>query len=248
MGCFLLADSVTSAETPFLACVSALTKDPVVTALFGTLLGMLGTLGVELWKARHFAPKLVVTFDPDTDKTEVIERKKRGYQERYVRLKVKNTGRRTAKNCAGYLIDARAISCEKAESPYKDSMQLHWAYRDKKESLGGISLHPHAPYYLDVFHAPDSRNEICLRTLDQSSRYSDFLKGQGIYCLTILVVADDCAAFEKSVFVDWTDWKTFRVANTLEDLRARGEPKGGIKEEPQGAGGSKEGSIEDGRQ
>lgn len=196
----------------------------LVGVLVGVFVSLFGVL-IEPWKVAHvirrFGPRLKVAFDENDGIVGPIARST--YREYYVRLKVDNTGKRTAKNCGGYLVAVHMIDDRGRREPtaYKDFQRLCWSYFNEDKSWQGLSLHPHTSYYLDVFHTHSERNGFCPRIIPGSPRYTDLFHQQGIYCLTIRVVADDCDAVETDVYVQWQmNWETFRVADSLAGLRS----------------------------
>jgi hypothetical protein len=119
----------------------------------------------------------------------------------YLRVKVVNTGRRTAEKCRGYLANVEQChngSC--LETVYADFMPLVWSHNPGRESM---DLLPQVPHWLDVLSTRKEGNSFVLETNPQSTKYSNCVWGLGTYRLTIKLFAEETEPRQAFVFLNW---------------------------------------------
>lgn len=192
----------------------------------GFLGGLLAALLLDpfkmAWEGHWFNPKLDATFDEERCKVGPIERN--GYVEYVVRMRVTNSGRTSAHECVGYLEEIRRCNPDGtpvASTEYNDYLPLKWAYHPKEVPHVGITLHAKASNYLDVFTVRPDRERPLYSTVRSSPRYDHLCETDGLYRLTIRVVADKAKPREVYLYLRWTGAAdTWRASMELEDVRA----------------------------
>jgi len=128
----------------------------------------------------------------------------------YVRVKVVNCGRRTARHCQGYLENVEAcVGREVRETDYADFMRLVWSYSAGSPSL---DLLPEVPHWLDVISTLEHHDGFFLQTDPKATRYSEGFGATCVYRLTIKVFAEDAEPARAFVYVDWNgNWDRLDV-------------------------------------
>ena len=133
----------------------------------------------------------------------------------YLRVKVVNTGRRTAEKCRGYLANVE-LWCNGSfqETIYADFMSLVWSHNPGCESM---ELLPQVPHWLDVLSTSNAGKSFILETNPQAPKYSNCVWGLGVYRLTIKVYAEEAEPSQAFVLIKWdAQWDRLDVFDEAE--------------------------------
>jgi hypothetical protein len=121
---------------------------------FGLVSGAAIPLVVEWLKRRFYGPRLEVlhgegeSFIP---RSEEPGKTPGPFPARYLRVRVKNTGKMIAKNCRAYLVNIEEIDHGiPKETFYRDTLRLRWAYEEEGELHEGVDIHTYVFMYFDV--------------------------------------------------------------------------------------------------
>jgi hypothetical protein len=210
----------------------SLWTNPAVAALvggaFGGLIGTVGLAVLEVWKDRSFRPNLTVHYDGGSGsiRTTWWTVENRRVQAKFVRVRVRNIGNRTAKGCRGYLVNIERFDGSVGDRRFVDTIRLRWAYELhgkawKEFERGtwndrGLDLLPGPNYYLDVLriYAPECEDgRAQAETVAISGPDSDAFQHKTTYRLTVAVAADGAEAKEIRLLFRWGgDWNNFDVS------------------------------------
>ncbi len=133
----------------------------------------------------------------------------------YLRVKVVNRGRRTARNCKGYLADVEVwrggAFCE---TNYADYMRLVWSHYAGSPSL---DLLPEVPHWLDLVSTLEHDRRFFLEIDPKAARYAGGFDETSVYRLTIKVFAEDAEPAQAFVFLHWNGcWDSLDVFDEAE--------------------------------
>jgi len=133
----------------------------------------------------------------------------------YLRVKVVNSGRRTALRCAGYLANVERWSGQSFwETVYADHMRLVWSHNPGVPSL---DLLPSVPHWLDVLSTLEGDSRFLLETAPKTPKYMDAFTTPGVYRLTIQVFAEEADPAQAFVLLKWIgNWDKLDVFDEVE--------------------------------
>jgi hypothetical protein len=156
----------------------------------GGLVGIAGSIfGIwwKDWRDRQLGPRLTVDIGPGTQVDVPVPSPKT----RHIRLRVKNVGKKAAKNCRIYLVNV--VRLEKGNwvpMDYDDTIELVWAYgwQDVQPTR---DIAPGMRYYVDLSHV-SSENNLLQLDLARKSRHRGLIGAQhGPFILTVEASSDD---------------------------------------------------------
>jgi hypothetical protein len=170
--------------------------EQLILVFFGAVIGILASPMHDLLRRWLFGPRLRVVMP-----VHVVSVAREDYEEVYVRLRVLNSGRGTAKNCRGYLIGIllRESGGHCSATQYEDVLNLKWAYGDHDS---GCDILPGVWQYLDVINAKSGRWNPVVKPQSQSPRYVD-LGTPGRYSLVVAIAAENAACQQVTVEWNW---------------------------------------------
>jgi hypothetical protein len=133
----------------------------------------------------------------------------------YLRVKVVNTGRRTAEKCRGYLANVELwFHGAFQETVYADFMPLVWSHNPGRESM---ELLPNVPHWLDVLATRQASSSFYVQTNPPAHKYSNCVWDVGIYRLTIQAFAEAADPVQGFVFLKWDgQWDQLDVFDETE--------------------------------
>jgi hypothetical protein len=156
-------------------------------------------LKIEVGKGRGFVNHYPMMAIEKGDTHHHSIRMAEGY---YLRVKVLNTGRRTAERCRGYLANVEQWANGSFQPTlYADFMPLTWSHNPGRESM---ELLPQVPHWLDVLSTLNGRTTFILESNPKSPKYTGCDWGNGIYRFTIRVYAEEAEPSQDFVFLNWT--------------------------------------------
>lgn len=175
----------------------------------------------EFLKTKLFGPKLGVSFHMDRPQesyfshTWTVE----GVPCCYIKIRVVNTGKRTAKNCRGFLVafEGWNPSTKKYEAVAgNDTLQLIWTQSPKEEERLGFDMSPGVGRFLDVVTTTEGAPNFWFCTSKNPTKFHPFLSRQGKYRLEVQVSAEEAEPKLISLLFDWDgNWNNPKV--TRED-------------------------------
>ena len=133
----------------------------------------------------------------------------------YLRVKVVNRGRRTARDCNGFLANLE-VWCGGAfcETNYADFMRLVWSNYAGSPSL---DLLPDVPHWLDLVSTLEHHSRFFLETDPKATRYANGFDDTSVYRLTIKVFAEDAEPAQSFVYLHWDRrWDSLDVFDETE--------------------------------
>lgn len=132
----------------------------------------------------------------------------------YLRVKVVNRGRRTARNCHGYLADVEVWREEAfCETSYADYLRLAWSYRPS----ASLDLLPDVPHWLDLISTREHDRSFFLETDPKATLYERGFDETNVYRLTIIIFAEDAEPAQTFVFLHWGGyWNSIDVFDETE--------------------------------
>jgi hypothetical protein len=133
----------------------------------------------------------------------------------YVRVKVVNTGRRTAERCSGYLANVEQWTGDMfRETVYADDLRLVWSHNPERDSM---DLLPGVPHWLDVLSTRQALETFFLQTNPPVPKYGTVTWAPTVYKFTINVFAEDTEPSQAFVFLDWRGkWDDLDVCDEAE--------------------------------
>jgi len=128
----------------------------------------------------------------------------------HVRVRVRNSKSRTARNCCAYLVAIQKQNERGRFLPvsYHDSIPLLWSYGSgpTADIPGGVNLH------FDVFATLESSTFIQPRLSSMPHQYEEFFMENGVFIYDIVLTADGIRAARISLKVEWNgQWDNFTV-------------------------------------
>jgi hypothetical protein len=126
-----------------------------------------------------------------------------------------NRGRRTARDCKGYLANIEVWQVRTFhDTEYADFMRLVWSQFPSSSSL---DLLPEVPHWLNVVSTLEHDSRFFLETDPKSTRYADGFDETRIYRLTISVFAEDAEPTQAFVYLHWHgNWNNLDVFDEAE--------------------------------
>lgn len=190
----------------------------ILTILLGLLsyiLGFATAIFAEPIRQRIFKPKLKLEFGEGQDfKTRTPEATSQSQHEAYyIRVKVTNSTRRTARDCRTYLVNIEKRDETGTFRPtiYCDSIPLAWSCRADK-AYQGVDLPYGVAQFLDVLTTRSISDYFEPQIMVKPFRYIPLFKEKGGFRFTIQVSAERAnPQFIKLIF-EWDgDWENFKV-------------------------------------
>jgi len=202
----------------------------IFLVFFGWFLGMVSAILVESVRRRLFRPVLTTEHTKragfvvlTTLKGVTVEK----YDAKYLRVRVRNLARTTAKGCRAYLTEIERWEGDefvKADF-YRDTLRLRWAYEGEEGDLHeGIDIPKGVLIHFDVLStrraataAGASEDDRFIQVANHALRYDrdrlmNKLEYEQKYRFRILVVADDADPQSIDlVVVMGRTWKDFEV-------------------------------------
>lgn len=143
------------------------------------------------------------------------------YKAMYVSIRIKNTGKRDAKNCRGFLVGIDVKNNGRWEpTDYCDSIPLAWSYRSDEDALHGIDIPHGVGQFLNIFSVRQPTVDSGFRpaTVPNTLRYAARVrfKNPGEFRFRIQVAAADLPAQLFGLFLSWDGawddelWKQIR--------------------------------------
>jgi hypothetical protein len=187
---------------PLVASALVLAGKESYKVVAGLLIGASFSPIMELVTRFVRGPQLSIELDPYFPPRSAPQR------EVYVRLRVENTKKRTAKGCGAYLANVEKLDSATghfAPTNFRDTFPLHWAYDATQTS---VDLPLHVPRYLDLVSVPESGNGI-------RPHYAGLAEGEevplhrpiwgenGEFRLTVLVTAEGIEPEVRRITVSW---------------------------------------------
>jgi hypothetical protein len=175
----------------------------VVGALLGAGAAILGGLlsgAYQHMRDHQTRPQLVIDYTDEPGNNETINRKENGITitETYIRVRVRNVGRRVATRCRVYLTDLLEVhpSNRTTEAGLHDSMVCAWAgyHHEPRDIPRGVR------FYCDVIHFKEGDPDWKFPFPLFASQVS-LPNYKGTYRFRLVVTSDNCAPHECSVDV-----------------------------------------------
>lgn len=134
-----------------------------------------------------------------------------GGNELYLRMMVKNTGKRVADRCRGFLVNIEFESVESGQrSPvFFDSIPLIWSY-DKDHSRPEVDVPNGVSFTLDIFRTVSGAKGFfpCINPMPRGYKF----ESPGKYHLTIVLTAQNTSAVTETMVIDWKGvWNDFEI-------------------------------------
>lgn len=187
----------------------------IITALSGAAIAIFAE-PIRQWL---FHSNLVLSFDNDE---ECVSRTfhtsttlaAKGPGAVYIRIRVKNTRKRMARECRGYLINLEEKtekgSFEKTE--YCDSVMLHWSCQREETKYLPIHIPSGVNQFLDVIALEENWNYFMPQLHVFLNRYHELVRRTGVFRFTIQVVADNVKPKTIKLIFEWNgQWNNFKV-------------------------------------
>jgi len=171
-----------------------------VSSLWSFLAGFIVAIFAEPLRQLIFRPNLMIEFRPDDSfvtSTVGIGDDRREWRQRYIRMRVRNTKRRLAKNCRAYLTNVEwlAPNGDFERSGYVDSIQLNWSARGE-EALSGLDLPKGVNQFVDVITTQEAIPYFIPQT---RSHYIDTKKSGGARVCSVLPFLFPAMEFRQSL-------------------------------------------------
>lgn len=133
----------------------------------------------------------------------------------YLRVKVVNCGRRTARSCTGYLANMEVwrdrVFCE---TKYADYMRLVWSH---SPGIPRIDLLPEVPHWLDLVSTLEYDQRFFIETDPKAPQYAGGFDDSSVFRLTVRVFAEDAEPAESLVYLQWKrQWDCLDVFDDAE--------------------------------
>lgn len=131
----------------------------------------------------------------------------------WVRIKVKNQGKRLARSCQPFLTSIKKKNNDgKYDLVHSDMLPLHWAFRNgKRQPAIDIPGKLHA--FCDVFNTISGASHFLPRTVAEPCAWEKLLKEPGEYRLKVVVGGDNIVPQKKCLYIRWTNkWNDFEIA------------------------------------
>ncbi len=126
----------------------------------------------------------------------------------YVRVKVKNDSRSTAKDCMAYLTKIERMN-EHGHyvTLHQDPLPLGWAF------IGQIprNLPPQIEFFFDVFSTKSFENRVIPETQPKALIWKSILTGNATYRFSVVVTGENVEPLATTVEVEWNAWNNFVV-------------------------------------
>lgn len=200
--------------------VNALTSCGVAT------FSVLATLGVQAFVRHWTAPRLRVEFREDDEcfllRTQEVGRQ--GFPRsdaRFLRVRISNTGRRTAKKCRVHLVNWERRHQDRwapTAPRYCDSIPLKWSYESDDVALAGIDISPGTWRFADVLSAsapevpPEDPLKFRFQTPSFPTYCEDLLDRTDRFRLTIQASGEDVEARRIRIEFRWKgNWRSFEA-------------------------------------
>lgn len=128
----------------------------------------------------------------------------------YLRVKITNRGRRTARNCRVYLANVEVQQGKKCrDTEYVDFMRLVWSHHP---GIPSLDLLPEVPHWVDVISTLENCHHFFLETDPKAEKYRDGFGETTMYRLTIRAYAEDAESAEAIIYLRWSgDWEHVEV-------------------------------------
>lgn len=170
-----------------------------VVGWFGVAIAFITLAWVEVIKPWWHAPRLKIEFENKfpfckSSPTDIYGDTRPAY---WVRLRIRNTGRSTALNCIGRMLEIRDESGAWLER--YDPETLAW----RGINRGPIVLAPGDFEYLDVWLTAKGVPDMLLRIYDYTDRGGQFRFQPGKYTIKISVFSDNSKARSRVFTVHW---------------------------------------------
>lgn len=205
------------------ACAAlGLNPDKLPTGLLGVVIGSGLTLATQRVARKHFAAKLVLSFERSDDcialtPAELFHPRTGGrYGETtgyWVRVRAVNSSYFVARNCRAYIVNVEKRSKDGTFTRvFNDSIPLSWACRGQ-EAFSGIDMPKDVPIYFDVFSTTENLpDRFELTTSSKPYRYEKLGMEPGTYRLTCCVGAEEAQPVQIQLLLEWRGrWDDFDV-------------------------------------
>lgn len=196
---------------------------------FGLVSGAAIPLVVEWLKQRLYGPRLEVMHgegESFVPRSEEPGKTPGPHPSRYLRVRVKNTGRMIAKNCRAYLVNIEElVHGNPSRTFYRDTLRLRWAYEEQEELHEGVDIPPGVFIYFDIMSTKceDNMSKTLLQVAKLRHHFVNKLEFNKVYRFTVLVAADatDPVQICLTVVMGKT-WENFSVTG-LEPRMIKGQ-------------------------
>ena len=158
----------------------------------GALFGALGAWAIVTFLDRARRPRVEVDFSggyPFEDDALTLQ----GGQHRYLRVKIKNVGRSTAKNCKVFVrsIELSSAGGARAKLNTYDLMQTNWVPREA--GIRQLDIPAKMDFLADI--AMDANNNGRRSAIPifpiQNDRVQRFLEHVGVFSLDVVIISDN---------------------------------------------------------
>lgn len=185
--------------------------------LGGVIGGAITAVVVEIVIRKLFGPKLAVDFHVDRPlesyftHTTTVE----GQPCCYVKIKVVNAGKRSAKNCRGFLVafeEWNPTTSKYEAVAGNDTLQLIWTQSPKEEERLGFDMSPGVGRFLDVVTTAEGQPNFWFCTSRNPTKFHPYLSRPGKYRLVIQVSAEEAEPKLIPLLLDWDgNWNNPKV-------------------------------------
>ncbi len=166
-----------------------------------------------------FRPNLELSFDNDEEcvsKTFLSSRTLtvKGPKAIYIRVRVRNTRSRMARECRGYLVNVEERDGEGRfiKTEYCDSIMLHWSCQREETKYLPLHIPKGVNQFLDIISLEENKNVFVPQIHVFPNRYNELIRRTGVFRFTIQVVADNVKPKTIKLTFAWEgDWKNFKV-------------------------------------
>ena len=187
----------------------------VITALSGAAIAIFAE-PVRQWL---FRPNIVLSFNNDEECVShtfltTNPSTARGPNAVYIRVRIKNTRNRMARECRGYLtgFEKRNDEGKFVKTEYCDSIMLHWSCQRAETKYLPVHIPSGVNQFLDIVSLEENKKSFSLQTHIVLNRYHDLLHQTGVFRFTIQVVADNAKPKTIRLIFEWSgEMKKFKV-------------------------------------
>jgi hypothetical protein len=191
----------------------------IVGTLLTFFLGFITAVLAEPIRRWIFKPKLKLMFEPtDSFISKTMEANIQTGQKtadvHYIRIRVTNISRKTARDCRAYLVDLKTLN-EKGQlckTNYCDSIPVAWSCQGRKDRFQLIDIPPGVNQYIDVVVTRNTSDAFDLQLMAKPFRYVDLFRRKGKHIFTIQVCAQWAKPKRIMLELDWKgDWNDYVV-------------------------------------
>ena len=188
--------------------------------IIGYLLGFFSAVFTEPFRQWLFKPKLTLEFGSEVSgcvsRTRIANSRGEHVADAfYVRVKVTNNSRFTARNCRAYLINVEKKDNAGKFIPtiYCDSIPLAWSCQGQRDPTRPLDIPKGVNQYVDVLSTNSQTGLYRPEITPIPFRYTELFEEAGEFVFTLQVAADQTPPVTTKVELEWHgSWDTFRVA------------------------------------